>query len=65
MFSQKTKHNTESYKVKYRKLKREVEKEIAKEKEIYYKNLLENTNNNIKQKWNVLNLLSTTIQIIY
>ena len=54
MFSQKTKHNTDSNKVKYKIIKKEVEKEIAKEKEIYYKNLLEKTNNNIKQKWNAI-----------
>ena len=54
MFSKKTKYNTESNKVKYKTMKKEVEKEIAKEKEIYYKNLLEKNNHNIKLKWNAI-----------
>ena len=29
-------------------------REIVKQKEMYYKNLLEKTNNNIKQKWNAI-----------
>ena len=41
IFSQKTKHNTENNKTKYKAIKKQVEKEITKEKEIYHKKLLE------------------------
>ena len=56
-FKIKNKIKTESNKLKYKKAKQDMENAINKEKDKYYRNLLERTNNNIKQKWNAIRLI--------
>ena len=57
LFSIKNKHKTDNNKKKYKQLKQKVTYLISNEKENYYKNLLDNTSNNIKQKWNTIRLI--------
>ena len=56
-FSIKSKKRTVSNKTKYKIAKQEMEKAIENEKQNYYKKLLDNTNNNIKKKWNAIRLI--------
>ena len=44
-------------KTKYKAAKKKMEKLITYEKNKYYKNVLEKTNNNIKQKWQAIRLM--------
>ena len=53
-FSKKSKNNCDANKLKYKEAKKIMEEEIEKEKDIYYKNLMGNTSNNIKKKWEAL-----------
>ena len=57
LFSIKNKNKTDSNKKKYKIAKNHVEKVLYEEKNKYYKNMLENTNNNIKQKWETIRLI--------
>ena len=57
LFSIKNKNKTDRNKKRYKIAKKHVEKVIKEEKNKYYKNLLENTNNNIKQKWEAIRLI--------
>ena len=54
LFSMKTKYKTEKNQNKYKKIKQEIQKEIKSEKSKYYNNLLEQTSNNMKQKWTAI-----------
>ena len=56
-FSIKNNNKTANNKKKYKEMIDKVTKVIADEKEKYYKNLLDKTNNNIKQKWNAIRLI--------
>ena len=56
-FSIKNNIKTASNKKKYKEMKHAVTKAIADEKEKYYKNILDKTNNNMKQKWNAIRLM--------
>ena len=64
-FSIKNKNKTESNKLKYKKAKKAMEIAITKEKDTYYRNLLETTNNNIKQKWNTIRLIINRQKVHY
>ena len=56
-FSIKNKNNTDINNTKYKIAKKEMQKAIDVEKKKYFKNLLEETNDNIKQKWNAIRLI--------
>ena len=47
LFSMKNKNKTDQNRTKYKVAKKNVEKLLIKEKNKYYKNMLEKTNNNI------------------
>ena len=53
----KNKNKTDQNRIKYKVAKKNVEKILIKEKNKYYKNMLEKTNNNIKQKWQAIRLI--------
>ena len=54
LFSMKNKNKTDQNRTKYKVAKKNVEKLLIEEKNKYYKNMLEKTNNNIKQKWQAI-----------
>ena len=53
-FSKKTRNNSDENILKYKKAKKIMEEEIDKEKDKYYKTIMDNTSNNIKKKWDIL-----------
>ena len=56
-FSKKSKNNNNKNKKKYRDAKIKMEEAIDREKEKYYKNLLDNTNNSIQKKWDAIRII--------
>ena len=57
LFSMKNKNKTDQNRTKYKVAKKNVEKLLMEEKNKYYKNMIEKTNNNIKQKWHAIRLI--------
>ena len=53
----KNKHKTDQNRTKYKVANKNAEKLLNNEKNKYYKNMLEKTNNNIKQKWQAIRLI--------
>ena len=56
-FSKKHKKNTSKNRKKFKEAKVKMEEAIDIEKDKYYKNLLEGTNENIRQKWNAIRII--------
>ena len=56
-FSKKCKNKTSKNKKKFKEAKEKMDKAINNEKDKYYKNLLESTNNNTKKKWNAIRII--------
>ena len=56
-YSKKLKSKTQANRDKFRKAKKDMEELIKKEKDLYYKNLLENQSNNVRQRWNAIRLI--------
>ena len=53
-FSKKHKNRTEENNKKFKEAKENMDEAIDKEKNKYYKNLIEGTNNNARKKWNAI-----------
>ena len=57
IFKTKKKNNTAKNKKKYKSARIKMEEAIDKEKTSYYAKLMENTNNNIQQKWKAIRVI--------
>ena len=56
-YSKKAKNNTEENKTKFKEAKAIMDEAIEKQKDKYYKTLLEDNNNNARQKWNAIRMI--------